>query len=186
MNFTDEPWDYLGASEAIDFDDERIQRHSAKFPDGEVAYAKAAFEFVRDEISHSMDVGDPRWPWRATDVLEQGVGLCYSKAHLYVAFLRLAGIPSGLCYQRLRDDDSGETVVHGLVAVQFDDHWVRLDPRGDRPGLRTWFATDEDLPAYRPRPELGETTFEEVYADPHPSVLEALQAPHPWIPSDLG
>jgi transglutaminase-like putative cysteine protease len=184
MIFVDEPWDYLGASEAVDFDDERILIQSAKFPDGEVPYANAAFEFVRDEITHSMDVDDPRWPWRATDVLEAGTGLCYSKTHLYVAFLRLAGIPSGFCYQRLAGEE-GEFSVHGLVAVQFEDHWVRLDPRGDKPGLRTWFATDEDIPAFRPRPELGEVTYEEVYAEPHPTVLAALQSETPWIPSDL-
>ncbi|GAA3237635.1 transglutaminase family protein [Actinocorallia longicatena] len=184
MNFTDEPWDYLGASEAVDFDDERIQARSSKFPDGEIPYAKAAFEFVRDEIRHSMDAGDPRRPWRASDVLEQGVGLCYAKSHLYVAFLRLAGIPSGFCYQRVGAGD--EAVVHGLVAVQFEDHWVRLDPRGDRPGVRTWFATDEDIPAYRPGPGSDVLDYPEIYAEPHPAVLAALESPENPLPSDLG
>lgn len=175
MNFVGEPWDFLGASEAVDFDDERIQVRSARFPDGEVPYAQAAFTFVRDEIAHAGDADDPHVAWRASDVLTHGTGLCFAKAHLFVAFLRLAGIPAGFAYQRLADGRGGH-VVHGLAAVQFDDHWVRLDPRGDKPGLRTWFATDEDIPAYRPRPDEGELDYPEIYAEPHPRILAALES----------
>lgn len=172
--FVGEPWDFLAASEAVDFEHEEVQALSSRFPDGEVPYAKAAFEFVRDEIKHSMDIGETRVPWRASDVLFQGHGLCYAKSHLYVALLRLAGIPSGFCYQRLADGDS--FVLHGWTAVQLGEHWVRLDPRGDKPGLRTWFSTDEDIPAYRPQPTAGEVDYPSIYAQPHPDVLAVLQS----------
>lgn len=173
MIFIGEPWDFLGASEAVDFEHPAVQALSARLPDGELAYAQAAFDFVRDEITHSADADDPRVPWRASDVLEQGTGLCYAKCHLYVALLRLAGIPSGFCYQRLVDGDG--FVLHGLAAVQLDDRWVRLDPRGDRPGLRTWFSADEDITAYRADPHQGEIDYPEVYAQPPQKVLTALQ-----------
>ncbi|MDX6743418.1 transglutaminase family protein [Actinocorallia sp. A-T 12471] len=174
MEFVGEPWDFLGASEAVDFEHPAIQELSSRFPDGDLAYAHAAFDHVRDEITHSGDADDPRVPWRASDVLEQGTGLCYAKDHLYVALLRLAGIPSGFGYQRLSDDEGG-FVLHGFVVVQLEDRWIRLDPRGDRPGLRTWFSAEEDILAYRPDPSAGETTYAQVFAQPHPSVLSALR-----------
>ena len=175
MIFVGEPWDFLGASEAVDFEHPAIQALSSRLPDGDLAYAQAAFDFVRDEITHSMDASDPRVPWRASDVLEQGTGLCYAKSILYVALLRLAGIPSGFCYQRLSDGEGG-FVLHGLVAVQVgEDRWVRLDPRGDRPGLRTWFSAEEDITAYRVDPAAGEADYPQVYAQPPEKVLKALR-----------
>ncbi len=172
--FLGEPWDFLGASEAVDFEHPAIQALSSRLPDGDLPYAKAAFDFVRDEITHSADAADPRVTWRASDVLEQGTGLCYAKCHLYVALLRLAGIPSGFCYQRLTDGDG--FVLHGLAAVQIGDgHWVRLDPRGDRQGLRTWFSAEEDITAYHADPARGEVDYPEIHAQPPEKVLTALQ-----------
>ncbi|WP_460301161.1 transglutaminase-like domain-containing protein [Actinocorallia aurea] len=192
MEFVGEPWDFLGASEAVDFDHESIQALSSRFPDGDLAYAQAAFDFVRDEITHCMDAEDPRVPWRATDVLAQGTGFCYAKSHLYVALLRLAGIPSGFGYQRLSDGKGG-FVLHGFAVVQLGDDWIRLDPRGDRPGLRTWFSAEEDILAYHPDAEAGEETYPQVFAEPLPSVLRALQEAEDsssvaagGLPSDLG
>ncbi|WP_106398151.1 transglutaminase-like domain-containing protein [Actinocorallia populi] len=175
MIFVGEPWDFLGASEAVDFDHPAIQELSSRFPDGDLAYAQAAFDFVRDEITHSTDANDPRTPWRASEVLEQGTGLCYAKSILYVALLRLAGVRAGLCYQRLTDGQGG-FVLHGLVAVEVgEDRWVRLDPRGDRPGLRTWFSAEEDVLAYHADPEQGEIDYPEVYAQPPEKILRALR-----------
>ncbi|MCD0453612.1 transglutaminase family protein [Actinocorallia sp. API 0066] len=173
--FVGEPWDFLAESEAVDFEHPAIQALSSTFPDGDAAYAHAAFDFVRDEVRHSADAGDEDVPWRASDVLEKRTGLCYAKDHLYVALLRLAGVPSGFGYQRL-SDDAGGFVLHGIVSVNLEGRWVRLDPRGDRPGLRTWFSTDEDVLAYRPDPARGEIDYLEVFAQPHPSVLAALRS----------
>ena len=85
-----------------------------------------AFEFVRDAIPHSQDSGDPRVTWRASDVLEQGTGICYAKAHALAALLRAEDIPTAFCYQKF-------DVVHGLVAVRFNGAWHRQDPRGTSP-----------------------------------------------------
>ncbi len=82
------------------------------------SYARAAYEFVRDTVTHSADADDPRVTWRASDVLEQGTGSCHAKAHALAALLRAEGIPTALCYQRLAHDAGSGYVLHGLVAVR--------------------------------------------------------------------
>lgn len=99
-------------------------------------YAAAAYGFVRDAIPHSMDTGDPRVTWRASDVLAARTGICFAKSHALTALLRAAGIPAGLCYQRLTGSDDARLIVHGLVAVRLPgwDRWARQDPRGNTGG----------------------------------------------------
>ncbi|MEV4007187.1 transglutaminase family protein [Actinomadura sp. NPDC049753] len=161
MDFDAEPWDYLAASEAIDFEHPLVQSIASELRTGDdVAYARAAFEYVRDRIPHSMDTGDTRVPWRASDVLEQRTGLCFAQSHAYVALLRAGGIQAGLCYQQRTG------FVHGLAAALIDDLWVRLDPRD--PGVR--FSASADALAYPDDPILPT-----VHAAPHPAVLDALK-----------
>ena len=50
--------------------------------------------FVRDEISHSWDVQDKRVTISASDVLREGVGICWAKANLFAALLRVNGVPA--------------------------------------------------------------------------------------------
>jgi transglutaminase-like putative cysteine protease len=171
-----EPWEYLGADEAIDVEHELIVSAAATLRTGDdVAFARAAFEFVRDEVAHSLDAGDRRVTWRASDVLRERTGLCHAKANLYVALLRAGGVEAGLCYQRLTDDGS-QFFLHGLAAVLLEDRWVRLDPRGNKPGIEVEFSAAEDRLAYTVRPQLGEVDYLTVYARPAPVVLRALQA----------
>jgi transglutaminase-like putative cysteine protease len=178
VRFTGEPWDYLGADQAIDLEHPLVQEMAARLPagDGDVVFARAAYELVRDTITHSMDARDRRVTWRASDVLRERTGLCYAKSHAYVALLRAAGIQAGLCYQRLARDEAGSAhALHGLTAVCLDGSWFRLDPRGNRPGVQAEFSLTAERLAYVVRPELGEIDYPEVYAGPHPAVLEALQ-----------
>ena len=90
---------------------------------GDSAFARAAFEWVRDRVAHSYDVHDPRVTLTAGEVLEARVGLCYAKSHLLAALLRSEGVPTGLCYQRLAHGDGH--VLHGLVAVHLGGAWHR-------------------------------------------------------------
>ncbi|SEG61645.1 Transglutaminase-like superfamily protein [Thermomonospora echinospora] len=174
LSLAAEPWEYLGADEAIDVEHELIVSAAATLRTGDdVAFARAAFELVRDEVAHSLDAGDRRVTWRASDVLRERTGLCYAKAHLYVALLRAGGVEAGLCYQRLTDGSS--FFLHGLAAVLLEDHWVRLDPRGNKPGIDVEFSATEDRLAYTARPELGEIDHLTVYATPVPAVLRALR-----------
>lgn len=173
--FAGEPWDYLAEDEAIDHEHPAVQLVASELRTGDdVAYARAAFEFVRDRVSHSLDARDRRVTWRASDVLEQRTGLCFAKAHALAALLRAGGVQAGLCYQRLRDGDG--FVLHGLAAALIDDRWVRLDPRGNKPGVDVRFSAAEDCLAYRPDPSRGEVDYLTVYPAPHPAVLEALKS----------
>ncbi|MFJ4810520.1 transglutaminase domain-containing protein [Streptomyces longwoodensis] len=170
---------YLYADEVIDHDHPVVGRAAADLAREAVDsydYARAAFVFVRDTIPHSQDAGDPRVTWRASDVLEQRTGICHAKAHALAALLRAEDIPAALCYQRLRHDDGTGHVVHGLVAVRFHGAWHRQDPRGNKPGVDARFSLDGARLAWVPDPAAGESDYPELYAAPHPLVLDALRA----------
>lgn len=164
---------YLAVDEAIDHE-HRLVRETADRLRAEgadvYAYAKAAFEFVRDTIPHSHDAGDMRVTWRASDVIEQRTGICYAKAHALTALLRAEGIPTALCYQRL-------DVVHGLVAVRLPGwgRWSRQDPRGNKPGVDAQFSLDGERLAFPVQPGSNEMDYPVLYDAPHPAVLRALQ-----------
>ncbi|MGW5783282.1 transglutaminase domain-containing protein [Streptomyces sp. NPDC003757] len=163
---------YLASDEAIDHEHSRVRETAdllAKEAADTYAYARLAFEFVRDTIPHSQDSGDPRVTWRASDVLEQRTGICYAKAHALAALLRAEDIPTALCYQRL-------DVVHGLVAVRLDGAWHRQDPRGNKPGVNARFSLRGERLAFTPDRAAGEADYPELYAAPHPAVLDALKA----------
>ncbi|WP_328744979.1 transglutaminase family protein [Streptomyces sp. NBC_00285] len=163
---------YLAADEVIDHGHPVVREAAARLAKEAVdsyAYARLAFEFVRDTIPHSQDSGDLRVTWRASDVLEQRTGICYAKAHALAALLRAEDIPTAFCYQKF-------DVVHGLVAVRFNGAWHRQDPRGNKPGVDAQFSLDGERLAFMPDPESGETDCPELHAEPHPAVLSALRA----------
>ncbi|WCD84894.1 hypothetical protein KPP03845_101217 [Streptomyces xanthophaeus] len=172
---------YLAADEAIDHGHPLVRETADALWTATGAephaYAKVAFEFVRDTVPHSADSGDPRVAWRASDVLATRNGICYAKSHALAALLRAQGIPTALCYQLLADDDGANPVIHGLVAVRLpgSDRWARQDPRGNKPGVDAQFSLDGERLAFPVRPELGETDYPELYAAPHPATLKALQ-----------
>jgi len=169
---------YLAADEIIDGDHPRIVALSVQLRDrqpGRVGYARAAYEYVRDRIAHSFDVEDPRVSISASETLANGVGLCFAKAHLLAALLRVRGIPTGLCYQRLTDDGTS-FVVHGLVAVHLDGAWHRQDPRGNKPGIDAQFSLGDERLAWPVRPGLGERDGPEIRVAALPSVITALRS----------
>ncbi|MCL6672477.1 transglutaminase-like domain-containing protein [Streptomyces panaciradicis] len=163
---------YLAADEVIDHHHPLVRQTAARLArdaEDSYAYARLAFEFVRDTIPHSQDSGDPRVTWRASDVLEQGTGICYAKSHALAALLRAEDIPAALCYQKF-------DVVHGLVAVRFHGAWHRQDPRGNKPGVDAQFSLDGERLAFVPDPKSNELDYPVLYAEPHPAVLDALKA----------
>lgn len=172
---------YLAADETIDHEHPVVRETADALwtaTGGDpYAYAKVAFEFVRDTIPHSGDSGNPRVAWRASDVLSTRNGICYAKSHALVALLRAQGIPAGLCYQRLTEDDGSAPVLHGLIALRLpgSERWARQDPRGNKPGVDAQFTLDREQLAFPVRPELGEVDYPELYAAPHPAPLRTLQ-----------
>ncbi|MFG2941877.1 transglutaminase domain-containing protein [Streptomyces sp. NPDC048282] len=170
---------YLAADEVIDHHHPVVREKAGRLAAGAVdsyAYARAAYEFVRDAVPHSQDSGDPRVTWRASDVLERRTGICYAKAHALAALLRAEDIPTALCYQRLAHDGGAGHAVHGLVAVRLDGAWHRQDPRGNKAGVDARFSLDGERLAWIPDPQSNEMDYPVLYAEPHPAVLGALQA----------
>lgn len=170
---------YLAADEVIDHHRPLVRATAARLArdaEDSYAYARLAFEYVRDSVTHSQDAGDPRVTWRASDVLEQGTGICHAKAHALAALLRAEDIPTALCYQRFAHDAGDGYALHGLVAVRFGGAWHRQDPRGNKPGVDARFSLDGERLAFAPDPAAGESDHPVLYAAPHPAVLSALKA----------
>lgn len=63
----------------------------------ELEKVKTAFEFVRDNISHSWDIQSTKVTCKASEVLQYKEGICYAKSNLLAALLRSQGIPTGFC-----------------------------------------------------------------------------------------
>lgn len=172
---------YLADDEVIDHRHPLVREVSGRLASTTAdayAYASAAYAFVRDSIPHSMDAGDARVTWRASDVLAARTGICHAKSHALAALLRAAGIHAGLCYQRLAGSDGTDPVVHGLVAVRLPgwERWVRQDPRGNTGGIDAQFSAAEERLAWVPRREFNEVDYPVVYDVLHPAVIHALRS----------
>jgi transglutaminase-like putative cysteine protease len=145
----------------------------------EVEKAKVAFEFVRDEISHSWDIQGKRVTCSASDVLNYKEGICYAKSNLLASLLRLQGIPTGFCYQRLMLFDTPEKgyCIHALNAVYFKslNKWIKLDARGNKKGIDAQFSIDEERLAFTTQKEFDEKDYPIIYANPHPKTLAVLE-----------
>jgi len=137
--------------------------------------ARQCFEWVRDQVHHTVDHGDDVVTARASEVLREGTGFCFAKSHLLVALLRANGIRAGFVYQRLAlNEERRAFCLHGLVAVDLPGYgWYRCDPRGNKPGVTAQFTPPAERLAFRAnRP--GELIFPKVYADPVGIVARAL------------
>lgn len=171
--------EFLGSSEMIDFTHPRVAEKAQELGKGcvdDTQIAKQCFEFVRDEIHHTGDAGEGITTLRASEVLEQGQGWCYAKSHLLAALLRANGIPTALCYQRLRCSEYADSVycLHGLNAIYLKEHgWYRVDARGNKQGINAQFDPPYEKLAF----VLGTDEYDLPlrYLEPLPVVVEALQ-----------
>lgn len=167
---------YLGEDEFIQVSDPAVRALAWKWRQragGDVSFAKAAFEWVRDEVGHSYDLSDSRVTLTSGEVLEYRVGLCYAKSHLLAALLRSQGIPTGLCYQRLVH--GAGHVLHGLVAIYLNQGWHRQDPRGNTNGIDAQFSADSEQLAWQVNESLGEIDYPQLYASPARCVIDTLR-----------
>jgi transglutaminase-like putative cysteine protease len=174
--------DYLCEQEVVDYSHPLVQqtiRHLYFSAEPETERIRKTFEFVRDTIHHSWDIQSPQVTCKASEVLYYGEGLCYAKSHLLAALLRAQGIPTGFCYQRLAAGATPEMGynLHGLNAVFLPSEakWIRLDARGNKPGVQAEFSTGDERLAYVVRPELDEIDYPTIYTQPHPKVVNALR-----------
>lgn len=140
---------------------------------------RCLFDFVRDEIDHSLDVETEAQTCRASDVLQERTGLCYAKSHLLAGLLRYAGFPTGFCYVRKLDGEgSARFVLHGFNAVYWTSiaSWIYLDARGNREGVDTEcrFEAPWSL-AYWPDSQAGERFLPSIYKRPGKRIIDLLE-----------
>jgi len=188
--------DYLKKSEVIDFDNKLIVDKCLelqKGTDDEITLIKKIYEFVRDEIHHSGDIGEMSVTCKASEVLKAGHGICCAKAHLFAAMLRYFGVPAGFCYQKLSSSrDVSVKFLHGLNAVYLKDpdKWIRLDARGNKPGRDAQFSIYEEKISKKVNKELGEEDSPVIFTEPNPTVIEILKTSKDmkelWDQWDLG
>jgi transglutaminase-like putative cysteine protease len=176
--------EYLKVSEVIDWQHPAIMERAKQMASGcetPMAIAKACFEWVRDEICHSVDYQINPVTCRASDVLEYKTGYCYAKSHLLAALLRANQIPTGFCYQRLSIDDQGALYsLHGFNAIYLPEiGWYRVDARGNREGVDAQFIPPQELLAFKIQlPE--EADFPVILNEPLQIIVEALQSQSTW------
>ena len=174
--------EYLKADDVIDYRNKSImQLADALFQkaNNELEFIKMAYEFVRDNISHSADIKEDIITCAASEVLEAGHGICFAKSHLLAALLRCKSIPTGFCYQKLILDDETAPILicHGLNGMYIKElgKWIRLDARGNREDVDAQFSIDNEQLAFPVRPEMGEIDNFIVYPEPDVKVLEKLK-----------
>lgn len=180
--YSDKMEEYLKQDSVIDYDNKAvIELADTLFgqADNELAFIRKAYEFVRDNISHSADINEDTIPCAASEVLKAGHGICFAKSHLLAALLRCKAIPTGFCYQKLiLDDETAPVLVyHGLngVYIKDDKKWIRLDARGNKAGVNAQFSVETEQLAFPIRPEMGEADCFVIYPNPDIAVLEKLR-----------
>ncbi|MBO4845309.1 MAG: transglutaminase family protein [Lachnospiraceae bacterium] len=129
-----------------------------------IDYIVKAYEFVRDEIPHSWDIQSTVVSRKASEVLENKTGICWTKSCLLAALLRANGIPCGISYQlltRADDDDSEGYIIHALntVFIEEQNKWIRLDARGNKENVHAKFCIEEEHLAFPVRSEFGEIDY---------------------------
>ena len=174
--------DYLVEDETIDYYNEIIiflSEQLSKKADSELEYIKVAYEYVRDDISHSSDINADIVTCTASEVLRAKHGICFAKSHLLAALLRYKSIPVGFCYQKLVLDDEVAPVLiyHGLNGVYIEEYqkWIRLDARGNKENVNAQFSVNNEQLAFSVRSEKGEIDGLTIYPSPDINVLTALK-----------
>jgi len=173
--------DYLRATTVIDWDHPSVSSKAkdvVEEPADDIEHARRLFEWVRDQIPHSKDIGDRTVTCKASEVLDRGTGICHAKSHLLAAMCRSIGIPAGLCYHVfVRAAPYGGTGIHGFNALYLRsvDKWVRVDARGNTEGIDAQFDTEHEKLAFPIDPARGDLfMYETVFSDPVPQVVDML------------
>jgi transglutaminase-like putative cysteine protease len=174
---------YLAATDVVDYEALNIQSVAedlSKTTNNQIDLAKTVYEYVRDTIPHSFDINGDIVTCEASEVLTHKQGICYAKSHLLAALLRYLQIPTGFCYQKLILDDADKSVMtlHGLNAIYLEslDKWIRVDARGNKPGVNAEFNLEREVLAFPVRKEDQEVDFPTVYTQPNEKVVAALRS----------
>jgi hypothetical protein len=168
---------YLTATTYIDWDNPEVYAQAQELAQGLSSpedITCRCYEFVRDEIKHSLDYQLNPVTCKASDVLRHRTGYCYAKSHLLAGLLRANAIPAGLCYQRLTITDVPPFCLHGLNAVYLEHYgWYRLDARGNKQGVKAAFCPPIEQLAFNLITP-GEADLPEIWPEPLPGVIAVL------------
>ena len=172
---------YLEETEYVDYSDKDVKRLADALKNeshDETELIRKAYYYVRDDIRHSWDAQDKRVTVSASDVLREGVGICWAKANLLAALLRANGIPAGFSYQRLTLGDTPDSgyCIHALntVFVPSRDKWIRLDARGNKEGVEAEFSLEKEKLAFEIKSE-GEIDYHDNHSRPDEKLMEVLR-----------
>jgi transglutaminase-like putative cysteine protease len=174
--------DYLISDTIIDWKTPHVQQLAndltMSMPD-EVAKARFLYEWVRDNIPHSNDAGLEVVTCTASEVLQYGTGVCFSKSHLLAAFLRAVDIPAGFCYQvlRLAPPVNNELVLHGFNGIYLSSigKWILVDARGNTRGINAQFSTEKEQLAFQMDALSGEFIYNTIFSAPVSNVVNKLK-----------
>ncbi|MFO7592853.1 MAG: transglutaminase family protein [Pseudomonadota bacterium] len=168
---------YLAASAIIDYHHPLVSERAQALAEGvtdKLELARRCYEFVRDEIPHSFDINAEAVSCTASEVLQNGHGICYAQSHLLAALLRANAIPAGFDYQRLYDDDLNYC-LHGFNSVYLPEFgWYRVDARGNTGEVDARFCPPHERLAF-PTELPGEIDYGLNLSEPVASVVKALK-----------
>ncbi len=175
--------EYLIETKVIDYNDSLIQekvRELKEKSDSTIDYIRNAYEFVRDEIPHSWDIRSEIVSRKASEVLKNKTGICWTKSCLLAALLRANGIPSGISYQlltRADEDDSEGYIIHALntIYIEEQDKWIRLDARGNKETVHADFNLEKEGLAFPIREQYGEVDYRDNNPDLDERLVEILE-----------
>jgi hypothetical protein len=173
--------DYLVSDSIVNWKESSIHEKAIELisnTDEENAKIRLLYEWVRDNIPHSNDIGVEIVTCAASDVLKYKTGICFAKSHLLAAMLRAIKIPTGFCYQVLRLDTPRDNrlVLHGLngVFVSTLDKWIRVDARGNTQEINAQFSIDTEQLAFLSDESKGEFIYDMIFAFPVKNVISKL------------
>lgn len=181
LTIIDDITSYLENSYYINWQEDTILQKAKQLlvPDNDIETIRQTYHFVRDEVKHSWDVQDARITAKATEVLQEKVGICWAKSNLLAALLRANKISAGICYQRLTlgDDTESGYCIHALNAVYIPSlkKWIRLDVRGNKDGVDAQMDLENEKLAFPVREEMGEIDYKVVYAKPLQKIMDVLE-----------
>jgi transglutaminase-like putative cysteine protease len=175
--------EYLDESDVIDFSHPLIRDKISELISSrmsEIDKVRVVFHYVRDSIGHSWDIQSKRVTCRASEVLTYKEGICYAKSNLLAAMLRSLNIPTGFCYQRLTLFDTPDKgyCIHALngVYIKSLNKWIRLDARGNKPGIQSEFSLHDEQLAFRINEQFDELDYPIIYTKPNVKTIQVLES----------
>lgn len=132
---------YLAPAEYVDSHDPAVvdAARSLRVDDTRTTLV-TMFDFVRD-LTYEADDFEDLATYRASNTLAVGHGYCVSKAALFSALARAAGIPSRVGFADVRNHLATPRLLaamgtdvfawHGYSEAYIDDRWVKVSPTFD-------------------------------------------------------